>query len=65
MPPESESLRKMLRECGLSMAEMSRRSGVDGGKISRFLSGKQDITLVSAMKLMGQLKVTWIQRGKK
>ncbi len=44
-PPDVvETLRERLRESGLSLNQLSDRSGVNKGQISRFLRGERDVT---------------------
>jgi transcriptional regulator with XRE-family HTH domain len=49
--PFSEQLRKVIEECGTSRYALCQRSGVSEAVLSRFLSGKQGLRLVTLDKL--------------
>lgn len=43
----TESLRRSIRDSGLSLMEIARRSGVDVATLSRFMAKKASITLTT------------------
>jgi transcriptional regulator with XRE-family HTH domain len=57
MPPEDDALplvsklRDVIRECGLSLNELGRRTGVSEGQLSRFLRGHRTLTLPAAARV--------------
>jgi len=44
-------LKKAIRDCGLSLPELSRQTGVSNPQIYRFVSGERSLTLPAAEKL--------------
>ena len=50
-----EQLREAIVKTGLSLSEISRRSGVGQPILSRFIRGKRSLTLPIAGKLCGML----------
>jgi plasmid maintenance system antidote protein VapI len=50
--PLIEVLKSKIRDCGLSLNELARRTGVSDPQLSRFLRGERTISLPAAEKLM-------------
>jgi transcriptional regulator with XRE-family HTH domain len=46
------AIRQAVRKCGLSLNELSRRSGVSQPQLSRFMREERSLTLDSASKLI-------------
>jgi transcriptional regulator with XRE-family HTH domain len=44
-------LKQAIRECGLSLAEIARRSGVDHPRLSRFMRDERTLTLPAAARV--------------
>jgi transcriptional regulator with XRE-family HTH domain len=44
-------LKAAIRDCGLSLPELSRQTGVSNPQIYRFMSGERSLTLPAAEKL--------------
>jgi transcriptional regulator with XRE-family HTH domain len=44
-------LKEAIRDCGLSLPELSRQTGVSNPQIYRFMSGERSLTLPAAEKL--------------
>lgn len=60
-----EQLKEAIRTCGLSQAELARRSGVPQPNISKFLLGKKDFALESAALICDALGLSLTHDGKK
>jgi len=45
-------LKQTIRDSGLSLNELAKRSGVDDSQLSRFLRGERDISLSATEKLV-------------
>ena len=45
-------LKETIRDSGLSLNELSKRTGVDNSQLSRFLRGERIISLTAAEKLV-------------
>src|ERR1700722_11300828 len=54
-------LKQAIRECGLSLSEIARRSGVDHPRLSRFLRDERTLTLPAAAKVCAVVGVRVIQ----
>lgn len=54
-PTITGQLRHAIKESGLTRYEIWKRSGVDQGALSRFVNGKQSLTLNMVDKLAGVL----------
>lgn len=50
-------LRRSITDSGLSLSEIARRSGVDKGALSRFMSSKGGLTLESIERLAPTLGI--------
>jgi len=48
-------LKDAIRDCGLSLPELSRRTGVSNPQLYRFMSGDRSLTLPAAEKLAQML----------
>lgn len=62
----SDSLRQAITESGLSLNALWKASGVDAGRLSRFLRGERGLT-VDALDRLGQvlgLKLVYQGEGK-
>jgi transcriptional regulator with XRE-family HTH domain len=46
-----EQLRAAIRECGMSLTQLGDTTGVDSGRLSRFMRGERDLTLGATTKL--------------
>ncbi len=57
----SEVVREAIRESGLPIRELARRTGVEGSALSRFMSEKVGISLTTFEKLAPELglRVVW------
>lgn len=53
----SEQLLRMVQTCGLTRAELSRRTGISEGVLSRFVNGETDLSLRNLDRLAGVLKL--------
>lgn len=51
----SETVRKAIRESGLSLNELGRRTGVEPAVLSRFVRGERGIGLTTFELLAGEL----------
>jgi transcriptional regulator with XRE-family HTH domain len=51
----SDRLREAIKSSGLTLKQLWDKSGVDQGRLSRFLRGERDLTLTSAEKLFSAL----------
>jgi transcriptional regulator with XRE-family HTH domain len=49
--PLVAQLQRAIRECGLSLNELGRRTGVSQGQLSRFLRGDRTLTLPAAARV--------------
>lgn len=60
-PPASEVVRDAIRESGLPIRELARRTGVEASALSRFMSGKVGISLTTFEKVGAELglRVVW------
>ena len=54
-PPASEVVRDAIRASGLTIRELSRRTGVEPSVLSRFLNGQVGISLTTFEKLAPEL----------
>jgi transcriptional regulator with XRE-family HTH domain len=54
-PDLIEQLRQAVRESGLSLNEIARRSGVDQGQLSRFMRGERTIEMPTAARMCAAL----------
>jgi transcriptional regulator with XRE-family HTH domain len=63
--PLSATLRRTIRESGLSRYAIAVRSGLDQGALSRFVTGKCGLTLDSADKLADALDLELRPRRKR
>jgi len=61
----SETIRKAIRECGMSRYQLSKRTGASEGTLSRFMSGENSPTLDTLEKLAGLLGLDLTVRGKR
>jgi transcriptional regulator with XRE-family HTH domain len=46
-----EQLRQAIRASGLSLTQLGHTTGVDSGRLSRFMRGERDLTLAATTKL--------------
>lgn len=60
-PDIVEQLKQMIRDSGLSLNEIARRSGVDEGRLSRFTRGERTLTMPAAAKVCEVLGMSFIQ----
>jgi transcriptional regulator with XRE-family HTH domain len=54
-PPASEVVRDAIRDSGLPIRELARRTGVEAAVLSRFMNGKVGISLSTFEKLAHEL----------
>ena len=59
-----DAIREAIRNSGLTGVELSEKSGVDMGVISRFLNEKRDMTLETADKICRVLRLVVIAKTK-
>src|SRR5262245_25629445 len=59
----TERLRAEIRNCGLSLCELARRSGVTQPALGRFLSGKRGLMIASVAKLFPALTLAVVSTG--
>lgn len=57
----SDALREAIRQSGLSLNEIEKRSGVDHGALSRFLNANRTLTLPAVDKLAETLGLELVQ----
>ena len=50
-----EQLRQSIRQSGQSISELAKSSGVDKGRLSRFVRGERTITIKAAAKICAAL----------
>ena len=62
-PTMADVLRQAIRDCGKSLHEISRQTGVATSVVSRFLSEQRDLTLTTANKLAVYLGLVLRRRG--
>ena len=55
LSPASEVVREAIREAGLPIRELARRTGVEVSALSRFMAGKVGISLATFEKLAPEL----------
>lgn len=58
----SDQIRRAITASGLHQVELAAKSGVDQGRISRFMAGKRSITLNAADALCRVLRLELCQR---
>jgi len=46
-----EQLREFIRDSGLSLMELEKQTGVDHGRLSRFLRGQRDLTYAAGCRI--------------
>jgi transcriptional regulator with XRE-family HTH domain len=46
-----EQLRQAIRDSGKTLLQLSKESGVDTGRLSRFMRGERNINIVAAEKI--------------
>ena len=61
----SESIRKAIRDCGMTRYVIAKRTGVSQGVLSRFMNGQNALTLTTVDKLVEELGLELIVRGKR
>jgi transcriptional regulator with XRE-family HTH domain len=54
----SDQLRRILDECGLSRYELSKRTGIDEGTLSRFMHGERGLSMKALDRLGEYLRLT-------
>src|SRR5262245_51144391 len=57
VPGLVEQLREAIRQSGQSLNQIARASGVGSDRLSRFMTGKRDLTLEAAEKLCRVLRI--------
>lgn len=62
-PDIVEQLKAAIMDSGLSLNELSRRSGVDQGQLSRFMRGLRHLSLPSAAKACLALRLRLVSEG--
>jgi transcriptional regulator with XRE-family HTH domain len=50
-PGVVEQLREAIRQSGRSLNQLSQLSGIDSGRLSRFMRGERDITISAVEKI--------------
>jgi transcriptional regulator with XRE-family HTH domain len=50
-----ETIRRAVAECGLSLNELGRQTGVNQGQLSRFMRGERTLTLPAAARVCAAL----------
>jgi transcriptional regulator with XRE-family HTH domain len=50
-----ELIQQAVRASGVSYNEVARRAGLDSGQVSRFMTGRRDLTLSAASRLCDAL----------
>lgn len=58
-------LRQAIRDSGLSLYELGRRTGIDSGRLSRFMREERDLTLAAAAKILDLLGLQMSQARRK
>jgi transcriptional regulator with XRE-family HTH domain len=61
-PPASEVVREAIRDSGLPIRELARRTGVEPSVLSRFLNEQVGISLATFEKLAGELGLQVVRR---
>jgi hypothetical protein len=61
--PLVEDIRRALAGCGLGVNELGRRTGVDPGQLSRFMTGKRVLNLSAAGRVCQALGLRLAQDG--
>ncbi len=49
----SDQLRRIIDDCGLSRYEIAKRTGIDAGTLSRFMSGERGLSM-KALDTLGE-----------
>jgi transcriptional regulator with XRE-family HTH domain len=60
----SDQLRRIVDDCGLSRYEISKRTGIDEGALSRFMSGERGLSMKALDRLGECLGLTVNMRRK-
>jgi transcriptional regulator with XRE-family HTH domain len=63
-PPASEVVREAIRDSGLPIRALARRTGVEPSVLSRFLNEQVGISLTTFEKLAGELGLQIARRGR-
>jgi transcriptional regulator with XRE-family HTH domain len=50
-----EQLKQAIRDSGMTLLQLSKESGVDTGRLSRFMRGERNINIGAAEKICGAL----------
>lgn len=53
----SDQLRNVIRDCGISPAEIARQTGIDKSTLSRFLSGERGLPMATIDSLTEFLQI--------
>ncbi len=56
-PSVEEQLRDVIRGSGISLTQLGQITGVDSGRLSRFMRGERDLTLAATAKLCEVLRL--------
>jgi transcriptional regulator with XRE-family HTH domain len=65
VPAMVEQIRAAVRSSGLTSTVLAERTGVDTGRISRFMRGERDLTLHAAARLCAALGLELRPVGKR
>ena len=60
----SDQLRRIIDDCGLSRYEISKRTGIDEGTLSRFMYGERGLSMKALDRLGESLGLTVNMRRK-
>lgn len=62
--PLIDMLRKAIEDCGVSLNELGRQTGIDNSRLSRFMTGKRDLSLAAAQQLLDYFGLDVVKRKK-
>lgn len=65
VPTASEVVREAIRDSGLPIRELARRTGVEVAALSRFMNGHVGISLVTFERLAGELGLRVVREPRK
>ena len=61
----TDQVRRAIQDCGLTQAELARRTGLTRGALSRFMSGERDMTLRTLSLIAEEIGVALVYKRPK